>query len=205
MRKTLLAIFFILYSASSYAIDKIDESLIAQANKHLQHLNQVMLYFTQTALNGQEAKGVLMISKPKKFRCQYDDNYPLLIVGNNNTLYIYDYDLKQYSYDRIDNNGLFVLLTNNNIGQIPNLEITKTQKLQDHFVVFFKDKEKEQIITMSFSYNAIDFIKALSIEEANGNIIQISFDKIVTVKSFSESLFRIQNPKIFGEPKKLKY
>ena len=181
----------------------IDENLVKRANEKLKKLDQTILQFTQEDSKGKVASGTIFISKPGRFRCQYDSGVPLLIVGNNNTLYLYDYNLEQYSYDKVDKNGLFSLLTNSDLRSIPSLKIESTEKFQDYFTINFNDKDRSQNIALSF-YNKDDgILESLVIEEVNKNMIEIKFNKVMHVKNFANHLFYIKNPKVFGAPKKV--
>lgn len=182
----------------------IDEKLVKSANEKLKTLNQTILHFTQKDSKKNLASGSIFISKPGRFRCQYDSGVPLLIVGNDNTLYLYDYNLEQYSYDKVDKNGLFSLLTINNLQDIPSLTIESTEKFEDYFTINFNDKERNQKIALSFSNKNDSILESLVIEEVSKNVIEIKFNKVMHVKNFANHLFCIKNPKIFGPPKKAK-
>ena len=93
---------------------------IQQLDKFFSEVNSFEGQFIQTVYdeNGevvQEAKGDVALDKPGKFRWQYTQPYPQLILADGEYLWIYDEELLQASAKPIDTalgNAPIMLLTN---------------------------------------------------------------------------------------------
>lgn len=73
---------------------------IEKLHQFLQSTHSLRADFTQTVIGrnshpGQASSGVMMISRPGKFRWQIDKPYSQLLVGDGQKVWIYDPDLRQ--------------------------------------------------------------------------------------------------------------
>lgn len=118
IKRNLLAIVFI---AGVSAISSVSASdAIQRLDKFFSEVNSFEGQFIQTVFdeNGevlQEAKGDVFLDKPGRFRWQYNQPYPQLILADGEYLWIYDEDLLQASAKPIDaalGNAPIMLLTN---------------------------------------------------------------------------------------------
>jgi outer membrane lipoprotein-sorting protein len=198
----IILLFISLFFAVQSTADNVDYKLIDLANGYLRKLSHNIIAFEQFDSSGISTSGTLVISKPDFFRCDYKDSYPLLIVGNKDTLYIYDFELEQYSTDKI-NHSVFLLLTQKDLAAIQNIKIVATRQNPDSFIVELFDNDSMQNIKLNFAN--IHGLNNIEIIEANGNDIDIVFVKNMPVKSFNKDLFIIPNPLIFGKPKRLSF
>lgn len=80
---------------------------VAQLKAFLHGTHSAKASFTQTVLdrNGkalQSASGVMLFSRPGKFRWTYSKPYEQLIVGDGVKLWVYDMDLNQVTVKKLD-------------------------------------------------------------------------------------------------------
>jgi outer membrane lipoprotein-sorting protein len=72
-----------------------DAALLAEAVNAVRSISTMRADFVQTDNNGQSVSGVLTIKRPKKFRFQYQPNYPLLVVSDGRSLAVIDYEVRK--------------------------------------------------------------------------------------------------------------
>jgi outer membrane lipoprotein-sorting protein len=166
---------------------------------YLKSLKSVAIEFEQT-LDNKTDKGILLIQKPYNFRCNYFENFPLLITGNSKFISVYDYDLDELSNISKDDNMLrFIILKDKDIDKLNISEII------DHSdsVEFISKEEDNSQSSIILSKSPLK-LKRISLYNFNNNEeLIIDFKEINQVKNFDPSLFSIKNPKIFGIPNKL--
>jgi outer membrane lipoprotein carrier protein len=87
-------------NAQAGAIDKLHQFLETTKTMRAQFAQRVV------AKNGkqpQQSNGVMIFSRPGKFRWQVDKPYAQLIVGDGEKIWIYDPDLKQVTVRKVGN------------------------------------------------------------------------------------------------------
>ncbi|MDH3609528.1 MAG: outer membrane lipoprotein chaperone LolA [Gammaproteobacteria bacterium] len=97
---------------ASDAIQRLDK-YFAEVNSFQGQFNQIV--YDENGEVIQEAKGDVALDKPGKFRWQYTQPYPQLILADGEYLWIYDEELLQASAKPIDTalgNAPIMLLTN---------------------------------------------------------------------------------------------
>ena len=101
MRRLLVAVLclFAVPFAEAAAVDKL--------HRFLDTMKTLRADFAQivVAKNGkksQQSSGVMMISRPGKFRWQIDKPYSQLLVGDGEKVWIYDQDLRQVTVKKVD-------------------------------------------------------------------------------------------------------
>jgi outer membrane lipoprotein-sorting protein len=77
---------------------------------HLKSVSTMTAAFAQSDRNGKVMTGTLTLKQPGKIRFQYQQNIPILIVGDGKALTFIDYSVKQVSRWPIGNSPLGVLL-----------------------------------------------------------------------------------------------
>ena len=101
MKRLLIAVvcLFVVPFAEAAAVDKL--------HRFLDTMKTLRADFAQivVAKNGkksQQSSGVMMISRPGKFRWQIDKPYSQLLVGDGEKVWIYDQDLRQVTVKKVD-------------------------------------------------------------------------------------------------------
>jgi outer membrane lipoprotein-sorting protein len=89
------------------AAQRDDLSLVSA---HLKSVSTMTAAFAQSDKNGKVMTGLLTLKQPGKIRFQYQQNIPILIVGDGKALTFIDYSVRQVSRWPIGNSPLGVLL-----------------------------------------------------------------------------------------------
>jgi outer membrane lipoprotein-sorting protein len=175
-------------------------SIASQLKLYLREIKAVAVDFIQQDSRSKVTYGKLLINKPYKFRCNYYPPFPLLIVGNKSYVSVYDYDMEQINIIKPQDN-VFNFLLEDEIDLEKDFafeSIRETGHLLKITIVH-KASERKSNITFDKQTKAL---KTLEIIE-DDNVITITFDKIKKVSEFSQDLFNIKNPDIFGSPERL--
>lgn len=94
-----LAAMFLAASAHAGAIDKLHRFL--ETTKTLR-ADFAQIVVAKNGKRPQQSVGVMMISRPGKFRWQIDKPYSQLLVGDGEKIWIYDPDLRQVTVKKMD-------------------------------------------------------------------------------------------------------
>ncbi len=203
MKKIFFLIIIYLFVNSSLTFGADDKTAISELKTYLRKIKSVAIDFTQEDSYGKIVKGKLLIHKPYNFRCNYYPPFPLVIIGTKNFVSMYDYDMEQvsqYNRRRVKINFNFLLEDNEHLTRIYFVfEAVINARNISKITIYHTLTEKRSEITFN---KATQQIEALKIFEDN-NIVTITFDKIAKVQKFSDDLFKIKNPEIFGPPKRL--
>ncbi|WP_218460870.1 outer-membrane lipoprotein carrier protein LolA [Rickettsia sp. TH2014] len=177
-----------------------DKTTISELKTYLHTIKSVAIDFTQEDSYGKIVKGKLLIHKPYNFRCNYYPPFPLVIIGTKNFVSMYDYDMEQVSrINRSENTFNFLLEDNKHFDKDFVFESVVNKGNISKITIYHTLTDKHSEITFN---KATKQIEALKIFEDN-NIVTITFDKIAKVQKFSDDLFKLKNPEIFGPPERL--
>lgn len=180
-------------SASAAAIDKL--------HRFLESTKTVRADFAQivVAKNGrkpQQSTGVMMFSRPGKFRWQIEKPYSQLLVGDGEKIWIYDPDLRQVTAKKVGtalggtpaallagDNTLEKNFTLRELGERESMEwLEATPKTQD------SGFEK---IRLGFAGNDL---KAMELFDNFGQTTSLLFSHLERNPSLAASLFRFTPP-----------
>ncbi|WP_147143765.1 outer-membrane lipoprotein carrier protein LolA [Rickettsia asiatica] len=200
MKKIFFLIIIYLFVNSSLAFGAGDKTAISELKTYLRTIKSVAIDFTQEDSYGKIVKGKLLIHKPYNFRCNYYPPFPLVIIGTKNFVSMYDYDMEQVSrINRSENTFNFLLEDNEHFDKDFVFESVINERNIFKITIYHTLTEKRSEITFN---KATKQIETLKIFEDN-NIVTITFDKIAKVQKFSDDLFKLKNPEIFGPPERL--
>ena len=199
MKKILfLAVIFVF--VNSITVYANDHTVILELKTYLRTIKSVAIDFTQEDSKNNIAKGKLLIRKPYNFRCNYYPPFPLVIIGTKNFVSMYDYDMEQVSrINRSENIFNFLLEDNENFDRYFVFESVINEGNIFKITIYHTLTEKRSEIIFNKATKQIELLKILE----NNNIVTITFDKIAKVQKFSDDLFKLKNPEIFGPPKRL--
>ncbi|NRB10740.1 MAG: outer membrane lipoprotein carrier protein LolA [Rickettsiaceae bacterium] len=183
----------------SYAIAANNSEIVDNITSYINNIKSIAVEFEQVDSNGNSASGMLIIDKPFKFRCNYYEPFPLLIVGNKNYVSVYDFDNKTLSRIKAKENAFYFLLVDGKFSD--KFTILDTQDLNDNYIIKFHHHESNKVSQISFNKYSKQ-IQQLIIFEAN-NIIAINFAKSYNIHGIDKNLFILKNPKISDPPKRL--
>lgn len=167
---------------------------------YIRNIKTIAVEFSQSDSHGTKSEGMLIIDKPYKFRCNYYEPFPLVIVGNNNYVSVYDYEMEHLSRIKAEDNIFYFLLVND-IDFENKFEILSAKTIGSNYVFKLKSNEVDKVSEISFDKNT-KHIKQMKIYEDN-NTITLNFGPTKQIKNVSKSLFIIQDPGVFGKPDRL--
>ncbi len=162
-------------------------------------IKKVAIEFKQEDNSGRLAEGILIIDKPYKFRCNYYEPFPIIIVGNKNYVSIYDYEMEHLSRIKSAEN-IFNFLLVDNINFDTLFEIISAKEQYFEYVVTLKRIDLNKISEITFDKKS-KHIKLMKIFEEN-NTITLKFEKTQQLKFVDRILFIMKDPVIFGKPER---
>jgi outer membrane lipoprotein-sorting protein len=168
---------------------------------YIKNIKSIALEFTQSDSFGSKSEGMLIIDKPYKFRCNYYEPFPLVIVGGTNYVSVYDYEMEHLSRIKAEEN-IFNFLLVDDVDFENKFEILSAKTVDNQYVLKLKSIDLNKISEITFDKNS-KHIKQMKIFE-EGNIISLDFKKTSQIKNVSKSLFIMQDPEIYGKPKRIK-
>ncbi|MCP5369130.1 MAG: outer-membrane lipoprotein carrier protein LolA [Rickettsiaceae bacterium] len=197
----LFTIIFCNFAQANYEHNKHYESnfleVALKIAGYITNIKTAAIEFTQQDSDGNIAKGMLLVDKPYKFRCNYYEPFPLLIVGNKNYISVYDYEMKYVARIKTSENAFNFLLLDQADFQ-DQFEILHIKNHEGEYIVKLQNNIDDKISEIVFDKN-FEQLKKLTIYEEDHHII-LTFDKTFILAAMPQSLFILQNPDIFGEP-----
>lgn len=172
---------------------------IEQLNRFIQ-TKTLSSTFSQTNVTGkktQTSKGQLAISRPDRFRWEYQQPDPQIIVGDGQYLWIYDEDLNQVSQKNqkatLGDTPAALLAGNNTVSKF----YTLSEKPNRQGLEWLEAKPKSQdqgfaTIRMGF---ADGDLKAMELTDFTGQQTSISFGSWNKAPAFSPKQFEFTPPK----------
>lgn len=168
---------------------------------YLKSLKSVSMDFSQFDARSGRSEGKLVIIKPDRFRCNYYAPHPLLIVGNKKEVAMYDYELEQVTrIDKKENVFNFILTEDSDWRKDFALEKVSSQSDTRTYRLYHQISER--MIDVTIKKHPKKLVK-ITIDEADGNVIEIDFSNIKEIKSVKKGFFSIPNPDLFGIPERL--
>lgn len=202
MKKWLSLIIFCFFTNIFYGEDIKAEDIkaIDQFKTYLREIKSVAIDFTQEDSLGNKASGKLLISKPYRFRCNYYSPYPLLIVGSQNYVSVYDYEMKDTIRIKPSENIFnFLLEERVDFDRYFDFEEAIDEGNIFKITIYHTLSERRSRITFNKSTKQILMIEILE----DDNVIKLTFNQFTNVAKFDDDLFILKNPEIFGQPLQL--
>ena len=174
---------------------------IKTISNYLQNLKSVSMDFVQFDSRSEKAEGKLIMVKPHKFRCNYYEPYPLLIVGNKSEIALYDYELENTTRINKDENIFNFLFTE---GDDWEKEFKLEQVIDVPRGKLYSIYHRTSDRTINLVMNNHPFrLRQIIIDESDGNVIEVTISNIKNITSTKKGLFSIPNPDVFGAPKRI--
>jgi len=171
-----------------------------EIKSYITNIKSIAVEFKQSDDNGQVAHGMLIIDKPYKFRCNYYEPFPIVIIGNKNYVSVYDYEMENLSRIKADEN-IFNFLLIDKVSFDDQFEILVAKEQGKDYIIKLKHTGLNKVSEVVFDKQSKQ-IKTMKIFEEN-NTITLSFAKTQKIHSVARSLFIIQDPDIFAKPDRL--
>lgn len=181
---------------SQFALgDKVSDEI----KTYIANIKSIAVEFTQSDNSNMLAHGMLIIDKPYKFRCNYYEPFPIVIIGNKNYVSVYDYEMENLSRIKAAEN-IFSFLLVDNVSFDKRFEILSAAERGPQYIVKLRHNDSEKMSEISFDIKSKQ-IQSMKIFEEN-NTIMLSFGKTQKIRDVARSLFIIQDPDIFDKPER---
>ncbi len=151
-----------------------DQAAAARIESYLNELTTLRARFVQVSSNGGFAEGVVHLSRPGKFRFDYDPPHPALLVANGITLLYYDRQLKQATFIPLWETPLWFLIREKvEIGD--SIEIVGLERGLAAIRMTLREKESGDAgtVTLVFSDRPL-VLRKWEITDAQGIVTQVA-------------------------------
>jgi outer membrane lipoprotein-sorting protein len=199
-------LYFIIIQYNAIAADIIQDKVIEDQrivalSQYISGLKSVAMDFRQSDSRGGATSGKMILNKPNKFRMNYYAPYPLLVLGNDYEVVIYDYSLEQTTrIDRKEN--LFNFLLSDMKEWKNNFKIEDIVEYDDNIIAKLYSYSTERTISLVLNKDPM-ILNKIIVDEPDGNIIEVYIDKVTQISSPEKELFSLPNPDVYGKPKRL--
>jgi outer membrane lipoprotein-sorting protein len=141
-----------------------------EIKSYITNIKSIAVEFEQSDDNGQVAHGMLNIDKPHKFRCNYYEPFPIVIVGNKNYVSVYDYEMENLSRIKSDEN-IFNFLLVDKVSFDDQFEVLLAKEQGKDYIIKIKHHGLNKISEISFDKESKQ-IQTMKIFEEN-NVIEV--------------------------------
>ena len=186
----MLAMTIMLFSTSAYADDT---ALVQKVETYLNDISTLTADFAQVDSDGNASGGKFTLKRPGKFKWEYDQRQPILIISDGKQLVYYDKLMKEASYVSVEN-SLASFLARKDIklsGDVKLISIEDKDGITRAKVVQ-RGKPDQGKLTMIFTDMKIS---GLEVEDANGYLTKIAFSNLQTSAEIADRNFIFHDPK----------
>lgn len=188
--KRLLIILLILFSSSVHALSN---TALKSVEGYINELKTLEASFMQMTPEGGFASGKFYLSKPGKFRWEYDPPVPVLIVAKNGWVHYYDMELEQATHLRLSSTPAAFLVSENFKMSDFKVEGLKEEDGEIKLKLSPKDTEDQGSLALVFSKEPM-LIKSFAVLDQMGNETLVELKNQEFGKELDEKLFRQENP-----------
>ncbi|MBN8512190.1 MAG: outer membrane lipoprotein carrier protein LolA [Rickettsiales bacterium] len=190
----LITIILIFSAAKTHAASIPDE-----VKQYIGNIKSIAVEFSQEDSVGRKAEGMLIIDKPFKFRCNYYEPFPIIIVGNKNYVSVYDFEMGQLSRIKSEEN-IFNFLLVDKVEFDNKFSILAAKEVKDEYVLTLQSEELNKKSEIWFNKKTKEIKKMVIFEE--NDTITLKFGNTNKITTVDSKLFTIQDPDIFGVPER---
>lgn len=185
---------------STHKMQQINQEVVKIAKDILTESNKFIIDFLQSDSNGKEAKGILLVEKPYKFRINYFPPFPLLIVGNKNYVSIYDYDME--TINLVKRNEFFSHILSLDGNDFDREFLIEEAFRKNEKIIIRMECIKSGFLSEVIFNEESRYIEKIALIDGE-NITNIFFSNMEKINHFNDSLFSLKNPDFFGKPSRL--
>ena len=142
--------------------------------------------------------GILIIQRPFYMRCNYQQDFPLLILANQKYVSIYDFELDSLTRVSAEENIFNFLLQEPENWQ-KHLNIINIKRSPTSLDITLRTKQSEQEIILSFQQDPLWLRQITLLTQEEMSSWQIK--DIYRIKPMPLKFFQIKDPDIFGPSK----
>ncbi len=174
-------------------------SIPDEVKQYINNIKSIAVEFSQEDSTGRKAEGMLIIDKPFKFRCNYYEPFPIIIVGNKNYVSVYDFEMGQLSRIKSEEN-IFNFLLVDKVEFDNKFSVLAAKEIRDEYVLTLKSEELNKKSEIWFNKKTKEIKKMVIFEE--NDTITLKFGNTNKISTVDSKLFTMQDPDIFGMPER---
>lgn len=174
-------------------------SIPDEVKQYIGNIKSIAVEFSQEDSVGRKAEGMLIIDKPFKFRCNYYEPFPIIIVGNKNYVSVYDFEMGQLSRIKSEEN-IFNFLLIDKVEFDNKFSILAAKEVKNEYVLTLQSEELNKKSEIWFDKKTKEIKKMVIFEE--NDIITLKFGNTNKISTVDSNLFTMQDPDIFGIPER---
>jgi outer membrane lipoprotein-sorting protein len=185
------------FATHVYAATKVQDSVLSQAQTHLNSIRSMKARFTQVAPNGHISSGTLYLKRAGKMRWEYDPPVPIIIVTQGDYLRYYDHELEQISDIPLSGN-IAGLLTEDTIDFADkDLKVLEAKAEDNVQVVRVTSADAPEEGEISFIFTEKPYaLKNILTKDAKGEETTIALQEAEMNLPLKDDLFAIFDPNI---------
>jgi len=171
-------------------LNKAQTELVHRVNAYFNHLKNLKGVFLQTSADNQRQRGKFYISRPGRFRFEFNPPSRVVIISDGKYVSIQDRDLN--TDDRWDLGYTpFRALLQNDVDLLRDARILEAQQADNTIVIGFEDKSGEQSSRIKLFLNAGPplQIKAWIAKDSQGLDTRVDLTEIVNIDEPDANLF----------------
>lgn len=190
MKILALSLFVILFSLPALA----DDAIAQKVEAHLNTITTLTADFTQVDPEGNVSGGKFYLKRPGKFKWEYDQRQPVLIISDGSQLVYYDKKLKESTYTNLKS-SLAGFLARKDIKFSGDVKLLKAEEKDGQIIVKVTQRKKsdEGTLTMVFSQDLK--LTGLVVEDSNGYVTNVTFQNEQLGQDLADSSFVFHDPK----------
>ncbi|MBT4921446.1 MAG: hypothetical protein HON23_00335 [Rickettsiales bacterium] len=176
LKNIIICITLTLVSLTSFAKE------VEEIEQYLNNIKTFKAGFLQLDSSDNLVEGVIMISKPGKFKWDYKSQ-PIQIISDGKTVIFYDKELKQSSFLEVKD-SIASLLAEENLVIKRDLNILDFKTDENGTILTIEKPNKKDVKEMSLYFKHEPFtIKRIDVLDYNNNKIEINlFDLVINEK-----------------------
>jgi len=188
---SLVALFF-----SSTSLASSSSESIAKVEQYLNNLTTLEATFLQRSSTGNQASGRFYLDRSnERFKLDYDDPTPIMILARRGKLTYFDKELQQPSFIDLDETPAAVLLQSplNVLSIDATPGVLETEEILE---LAFQPEGREEEITLTFQKKPFQLTR-WSVLDVQGVVTDIYLQNIQVGQALPGALFRFRNPEFF--------
>lgn len=191
--KKFLTLFVLLFSVPAAAVDY---QAAQQVESYLNNLRSFKADFTQLDPSQKVSGGEFFLKKPGKFRWEYDESNPILILSNGDLMVYHDRELNETTHVPASQT-LAGFLAREKISFSEDIKLLEAERGENSvkIVLTQEGKEDEGRLAMYFSTSPVMQLTILEVIDGAGNPTRVLFENPQFDVAIADEKFIFQDPK----------
>ena len=176
-------------SAVAAKLSERDRTDIARVESYFNDLKTMTAKFLQVASTGAVASGTMFLSRPGKFRFEYDPPSPDMLIADDTFLIFIDKDLRQTTHIFLSSTPVGVLVKDV-VKLDGDITVTRISRRRGLLRVTIADSDdvEEGTLTLVFSQRPFT-LRQWQVLDAQGTITTVTLNNARTGMALDEKLF----------------